>query len=128
MKGAASPDKGVELPVIERTFWQVESEMAGNGRSVAIDLGKLVCGCSANKLLIVRLPVEGKSAPISAVNQFILEAAEFCSGNLFVAFLPVYATGHKHLEEYWMNTNVSLPFQLFIRDSTDEKWIMRKLA
>ena len=102
--------------------------MAGNGRSVAVDLGKLVCGAAVNKLLIVRLPKAKKSAPIDDTNSFICDAAEFCTGNFFLAYLPVYAKGHTHLDAHWLKPKIELPFVLYARTCVNDKWEMALIA
>ena len=125
---ASSPDKGTHLPVIETPVWQVESEMAGNGRSVAIDLGKLACGSAINKLLIVRRPKDGKSAPVSKVNSFVADVAGACIGNFFVAYLPVYAKGHTDLIAHWLNAGTYLPFEMYVRTQSGNTSVMEQVV
>jgi hypothetical protein len=125
-KNAKSANLGVEIPVVTGAVWQVESEMAGNGRSVSVDLGKLVCGSAENKLLIVRRPKVGESAPIADINSFVIDSASACKGNLFVVFLPVYAKGHTDLDAHWMKPDLALPHELYVREPTDAGWKMTK--
>ena len=119
-----SPDRGIAMPAIERVLWGVESEMAGDGRAVAIDLAKLVCGSAVNKLLIVREPQKHST---DESNKFLLQLAQGCSGNLFVGYLPVYASHHDDLDAHWMQFHRQLPFQLFARLMVEGQWQLKKI-
>ena len=106
--------KEKNLPVARRILWQVESELSGNGRDIAIDFSKLIAGSAENKLLIVRRPMERQADGQDQVCRFVSEMAVACLGNLFLAFVPTYASSHQHLETYW-KPNQPLPFDLFER-------------
>jgi hypothetical protein len=103
------------LPVARRVLWQVESELSGDGRQVAIDFSKLVAGSAESKLLIVRKPVDRQDDGEERVCRFVQDMAVSCSGNLFLAFLPVYSSSHHHLETYW-KADGALPVHLFGRN------------
>lgn len=105
------------LPVIQQAVWQVESEMAANGRAVAIDLGKLVCGSGRNKLLIARRP-KGWGQSVEGTNDFILDLAKGCVGNFFVAYIPSYASKNKQEQAHHFDSEHSLPFELYARTCT----------
>lgn len=87
------------LPVARRVLWQIESELSGDGRDIAIDFSKLIAGSAENKLMIVRQPMEWQSGGQKQVCRFVGDMAVACSGNLFLAFLPAY---HGHLKSRWM--------------------------
>jgi hypothetical protein len=89
------------LAVARHILWQVESELSGNGREVAIDFSKLIAGSAENKLMIVRRPMEWQEDGRKRVLRFLSDMAVALHGNLFVAFLPAYASRHQHLTEHW---------------------------
>lgn len=68
------------LPVARRVLWQVESELSGDGRQVAVDFSKLVAGSAEGKLMIVRRPVDWQQDGQKRVCRFVEEMAVGCSG------------------------------------------------
>lgn len=114
-RNVPSPYKGRLLAVGERFLWQVESELSGDTHDVAIDLSKLVAGSADSKLLVVRLPMEWQTDGLERVCAFVDEAGRSSSGNLFVVFVPCYASGHKHLNMYWKSAD-PLPIKVFGRE------------
>jgi hypothetical protein len=66
--------------------------------------------------MIVRRPVDWQQDGRERVCRFVEEMAVGCSGALFLAFLPVYASSHGHLEAYW-KADGALPFDLFAMDA-----------
>lgn len=113
-----------EIPVLRRSLWQVESELAGDGREVAIDLSKLIAGSAEAKLLIVRRPVDRQVDGQTLVREFVKQAWGDGSGHLFLAFLPAYSGRHPHVAEHWANPDKPLPVDLFhcAPDAADNGW------
>ena len=109
-----SPYRAVRIPIIRRVLWQVESELSGDGRQVAVDLSKLIAGSAESKLMVVRLPTGNQMDGFANVKAFLEEAFETCEGHLFVAFLPPYASRHSGLN-LWRNPG-ALGVRLFARE------------
>ena len=107
-----SPFQERPLPVARRICWQVESELSGNGRDVAIDFSKLIAGSAESKLMVVRQPMDWQTDGQERVCRFVGDMAVACSGNLFLAFVPAYASNHLHLQSRWVRAG-ALPFDLF---------------
>ena len=103
------------LPVTRHVLWQVESELSGDGREVAIDFSKLIAGSADSKLLVVRRPVKRQTDGQQRVCRFVEHMAEGCAGNVFLAFLPSYAMSHPHLA-YW-KAKGPLPVALFAKNT-----------
>lgn len=93
------------VPVITRALWQVESEMGLSAVDVAEDLGKLVLGSAASKLLIVARPADANN--LNPWVEFIGRAAEFVPNNFFLAMMPTYSTaGSAH--EAWIDRSAQI--------------------
>jgi hypothetical protein len=128
-----SPFQNVDIPIVEKIFWQVESELSGDGRKVGIDFSKLVAGSAESKLLMVCLPVERQVDGLSKVSTFVHDIGFGCEGNFFLAFVPYYALRHPHLETYWRKPG-PLPVALFGRsaggtmDRIDLPWLPSELV
>ena len=116
-----------ELPLVREAIWQVELELAGDGRKIAVDLGKLVCGSARNKLLIVRRPT-GHSPSIDKANKLILNLSVGCVGNLFIAHIPSYASEHAEEQKYHLKPEIRLPFKLYARRRTHYGWKLAKIS
>lgn len=78
----------IRVPIVVRHLWQVESEMSNSARVVSEDIGKLVGGDAANKLLVARIP--GQREGGERWRGFLGSAARHASGQMFVALMPSY--------------------------------------
>lgn len=71
---------GTPLRFIERSIWQVESELARDSRAAVIDFSKLVMGAADHKLFV------GPSVPDFL--PMLRAPASRCTGNVHVALMP----------------------------------------
>ena len=74
-----------KLWFIKEVLWQVESELAHNGRSVLIDFNKLVLGSGKNKLFIASKVKKGTENSFLRV---LRPAAGYCTGDVYVGMIP----------------------------------------
>ena len=79
----ASPKHKVQIPYVEETLWQIESELAPNAREAILDFNKLVLGSARNKLFVGPLTKDEASFRSS-----LLAPARKCVGNVYAAFIP----------------------------------------
>lgn len=76
------------VPIIKKAIWLVESELAGNGTTVAEDASKLRIGRSENTLLIAART--SQSDPNKWL-EFLRKTLRDVDGAVFIALLPSYA-------------------------------------
>ncbi len=95
------------VPVITRCLWQVKSEVAQNSSAVAEDLGKLVLGSGASKLLIAARPAGEQN--LKAWIDFIEQAAKHVPNNFFLALIPTYST-LKSAHQSWIARTACIQF------------------
>lgn len=95
------------VPVVTRALWQVESEIAPDSVKVAEDLGKLVLGSAASKLLISAYPSAEQN--YRQWMEFFEKAAQHVPNNFFLAMMPSYSTlGSAH--QAWTQKSAQILF------------------
>jgi hypothetical protein len=95
------------MPVFGRPLWQVESEMDVNGFEVGKDLGKLVAGAAANKLLVTRFRND-----VATFNNYLIRLSRHSTGALFVAYLPSYSRLDKGIH-VWTTAGAKVPVDVY---------------
>ena len=91
------------VPYVKKSVWQVESELAEDGREALIDFSKLVGGAASQKIFIG--PVLTTPSRFKLFRDTLLAPARECSGVVYAAFIP-----HPRL---WGNEDVNGTAQLF---------------
>ncbi len=97
-----SPGKGKELQTVKRVIWQIESELIASRdtRTLLTDFNKLTLGSAQNKLFVMS---HAKNNSNKELLKFFEKPASFCSGNLYLAFIPhpgVWTTSKDKAEVY----------------------------
>jgi hypothetical protein len=95
-----------DMPVFGRPLWQVESEMGVDGFEVGKDLGKLVVGAAADKLLVTRCRND-----VEGFNDYIAGVSRNIKGSLFVAYVPSYSRNDAGIAAWQATTPI--PFELY---------------
>ena len=84
-----SAARKVDLFLPETCLWQIESELEkSNSRLLADDLGKLILGAAENKLFVVSNVWWQEARKREWINDVASKAAERCSGQFYLAFIP----------------------------------------
>jgi hypothetical protein len=78
-----------QLQIVTGCLWQVESEVGLNSRAVTDDLGKLVLGSAAAKLLIVAQPTA--ALRLEKWLDHIRYASQYIQNDFLLAVIPSYS-------------------------------------
>jgi len=77
----------LKIPYVEKSIWQIESELEGSTNELLLDFSKLVAGSGSHKMFIG--PIVGRSQDtITATLRSLLPAARACSGRVHLSLLP----------------------------------------
>ena len=99
---AGRRENGKDLLAIKRVIWQVESELIASRdtRELLTDFNKLTLGSAQNKLFVMS---HAETIGNEKLIKFFAKPASFCSGNLYLAFIPhpgVWTTSKDKAEVY----------------------------
>jgi hypothetical protein len=77
------------IPFVSRFLWCVESEFSNNERNIVCDFSKLVMSSAENKLFVC---TSGPAASTAKRLANLAQAAQCCTGDIWLAFVPHPAT------------------------------------
>jgi len=98
--GSASPTP-LDVSYVTGAIWLVESEVALNGREIAIDASKLRLARSENLLLVAARTTQEDEA---AWLKYLGLSLAGCEGEVFLAMLPSYASRKAGRIHWWEMT------------------------